>query len=101
MQDFQPPFTVNVEKFRFTPRVQRLNELEAQTRVKLNFLEQVIKYWDLQGQQIKIPSIDKKLLDLYVLYKAVESEGGFEACVLDKKWSLIASKLGIQCMYST
>jgi histone demethylase JARID1 len=94
-QDFQPPFTVNVEQFRFTPRVQRLNELEAQTRVKLNFLEQVIKYWDLQGQQIKIPSIDKKLLDLYALYKAVESEGGFEACVRDKKWSVIAAKLGL------
>lgn len=28
-QDWQPPFAVDVDKFRFTPRVQRLNELEV------------------------------------------------------------------------
>lgn len=47
-QSFKPPFAVDVDQFRFTPRVQRLNELEAQTRIKLNFLEQVVKFWDLQ-----------------------------------------------------
>jgi hypothetical protein len=29
LQDWQPPFTLNVEKLRFTPRVQRINELEV------------------------------------------------------------------------
>lgn len=90
---------MDVDKFRFTPRVQRLNELEAQTRVKLNFLEQVIKYWDLQGQPIRIPSIEKKILDLYALYKTVESEGGFEACIREKKWSLVTRKIGINCKF--
>ncbi len=47
-QSFQPPFTVAVEDFRFTPRIQRLNELEATTRIKLNFIEQIVKFWDLQ-----------------------------------------------------
>lgn len=47
-QTFQPPFAVAVEEFRFTPRVQRLNELEATTRIKLNFIEQIVKFWDLQ-----------------------------------------------------
>ena len=28
-QDWQPPFAVDVDKFRFVPRVQRLNELEV------------------------------------------------------------------------
>lgn len=48
-QSFKPPFAVDINKFAFTPRVQRLNEIEAMTRIKLNFLEQLIKFWDLQA----------------------------------------------------
>nr|5FZB_A Chain A, LYSINE-SPECIFIC DEMETHYLASE 5B [Homo sapiens] len=33
--DWQPPFACDVDKLHFTPRIQRLNELEAQTRLKL------------------------------------------------------------------
>ncbi|RWS11452.1 lysine-specific demethylase lid-like protein [Dinothrombium tinctorium] len=91
---FQPPFAVDIEQFRFTPRVQRLNELEAQTRVKLNFLEQVLKYWDLQGASLKIPTVEKKLLDIHALHKAVEEEGGFESCTRDRKWSRVAMRMG-------
>ena len=95
-QCFQPPFTVDVNNFRFTPRIQRLNELEAQTRVRLSFLEKLIKWWELQGHQIKIPQIEKKILDLYQLHKVVEREGGFETCVKDRKWSVVAAKMGFQ-----
>lgn len=28
-QDWQPPFACDVRNFRFTPRIQRLNELEV------------------------------------------------------------------------
>ncbi|KAI1287401.1 Lysine-specific demethylase lid [Halotydeus destructor] len=100
---FQPPFAVDVESFRFTPRVQRLNELEAQTRIKFNFLEQVVKFWDLQGSNVKdkvrratlkIPSLDRKTLDLYQLHKVVQEEGGFETCTRERKWSRIALKMG-------
>ena len=47
-RSFRPPFALDMHEFSFTPRVQRLNEIEALTRVKINFLEQVIKFWDLQ-----------------------------------------------------
>ncbi|XP_074605334.1 lysine-specific demethylase 5-like isoform X2 [Brevipalpus obovatus] len=90
---FQPPFAVDVEQFRFTPRVQRLHELEAQTRVKLNFLEQVIKYWDLQGAPFKLPTVEKKVLDLYTLHKVVAEEGGFESCTRERKWSKVAHRM--------
>ncbi|KAL3212777.1 hypothetical protein MRX96_007829 [Rhipicephalus microplus] len=76
--DWQPPFAVDVENFKFTPRVQRLNELEATTRIKLNFLDQIAKFWDLQGSRLKIPNIEKKALDLYNLYRFVHDEGGME-----------------------
>ena len=91
---FKPSFAVDRKQFRFTPRVQRLNELEASTRIKLNFLEQVIKYWDLQGNPHKIPYVDKRPIDLHLLHKTVQEEGGFESCTRDKKWSRVALRLG-------
>ncbi|XP_022330439.2 lysine-specific demethylase 5A-like isoform X4 [Crassostrea virginica] len=91
--DWQPPFAVDVDKFRFTPRVQRLNELEAFTRIKLNFLDQLARFWELQGCSLKIPHVERKLLDLYNLYKIVEEEGGMELVTKERKWSKIAQRL--------
>ncbi|KAH7937618.1 hypothetical protein HPB49_013660 [Dermacentor silvarum] len=93
-QDWQPPFAVDVENFKFTPRVQRLNELEATTRIKLNFLDQIAKFWDLQGSRLKIPNIEKKALDLYNLYKFVHDEGGMEQVCRERKWTRVASRMG-------
>uniref|UniRef100_A0A8I5NVP1 Lysine demethylase 5B n=1 Tax=Papio anubis TaxID=9555 RepID=A0A8I5NVP1_PAPAN len=70
--DWQPPFACDVDKLHFTPRIQRLNELEAQTRVKLNFLDQIAKYWELQGSTLKIPHVERKILDLFQLNKENE-----------------------------
>lgn len=42
---------------------------QAQTRVKLNFLDQIAKFWELQGCSLKIPHVERKSLDLYQLYK--------------------------------
>ncbi|XP_029843134.3 lysine-specific demethylase 5A isoform X4 [Ixodes scapularis] len=92
--DWQPPFAVDVENFKFTPRVQRLNELEATTRIKLNFLDQIAKFWDLQGSRLKIPNIEKKALDLYNLYRFVHDEGGMEQVCRDKKWTKVAARMG-------
>ncbi len=75
IQDWQPPFAVDVDKLRFTPRIQRLNELEAHTRIKLNFLDQVAKFWELQGSTLKIPLVERRALDLYTLKKFVHKEG--------------------------
>ena len=74
-QDWQPPFAVDVDNFKFTPRIQRLNELEAHTRIKLNFLDQIAKFWELQGSSLKIPVLEKKALDLYSLHKKVQDAG--------------------------
>jgi len=93
-KSFRPDFAIQSEQFTFTPRVQRLNELEAMTRVRLNFLEQVIKFWDLQGHRFKIPFVDRKLVDLHLLHRVVQSEGGFEQCTRERKWSRVAFKMG-------
>lgn len=75
LQNWQPPFAVDVDKFKFVPRIQRLNELEAKTRIKLNFLDQIAKFWELQGSSLKIPLVERKALDLYSLHKIVTDEG--------------------------
>ena len=74
-QEWQPPFAVDVDRLRFTPRIQRLNELEAHTRIKLNFLDQVAKFWELQGSTLKIPLVERRALDLYTLKRYVIKEG--------------------------
>uniref|UniRef100_A0A8C4E3K2 [histone H3]-trimethyl-L-lysine(4) demethylase n=1 Tax=Dicentrarchus labrax TaxID=13489 RepID=A0A8C4E3K2_DICLA len=92
--DWQPPFACDVDRLKFTPRIQRLNELEAQTRVKLNFLDQIAKFWELQGCTLKIPHVERKILDLYQLNKLVNEEGGFEAVCRERRWTRISVKMG-------
>uniref|UniRef100_A0A182SVW1 [histone H3]-trimethyl-L-lysine(4) demethylase n=1 Tax=Anopheles maculatus TaxID=74869 RepID=A0A182SVW1_9DIPT len=96
LQSWQPPFTVDVEKLTFTPRIQRLNELEAETRIKLNFLDQIAKFCELQGTTLKIPMVERKPLDLYTLHKIVNQEGGLEVVTKERKWSKVACRMGYQ-----
>ncbi|TSL97329.1 Lysine-specific demethylase 5C [Bagarius yarrelli] len=92
--DWQPPFAVEVDNFRFTPRIQRLNELEAETRVKLNYLDRIAKFWEIQGSSLKIPNIERRILDLFSLAKIVTEEGGFETVSKERRWARVAQKLG-------
>uniref|UniRef100_A0A8B9R832 [histone H3]-trimethyl-L-lysine(4) demethylase n=1 Tax=Astyanax mexicanus TaxID=7994 RepID=A0A8B9R832_ASTMX len=92
--DWQPPFAVEVDNFRFTPRIQRLNELEAETRVKLNYLDRIAKFWEIQGSSLKIPNIERRILDLFSLAKIVTEEGGFETVCKERRWARVAQKLG-------
>uniref|UniRef100_A0AAY4EYW5 [histone H3]-trimethyl-L-lysine(4) demethylase n=1 Tax=Denticeps clupeoides TaxID=299321 RepID=A0AAY4EYW5_9TELE len=91
-QGWQPPFACDVDRLHFTPRIQRLNELEAQTRVRLNFLDQIAKFWELQGCTLKIPHVERKILDLYQLYTV--SCGGFESVCKERRWTKISLKMG-------
>ncbi|XP_062855118.1 lysine-specific demethylase 5B-B [Trichomycterus rosablanca] len=92
--DWQPPFACDVDRLHFTPRIQRLNELEAQTRVRLNFLDQIAKFWELQGCSLKIPHVERKILDLYQLHRLVADEGGFEIVCKERRWTKIAMTMG-------
>jgi len=99
--NWHPPFSIDVDKFKFTPRVQKLNEQDASTRVKLNFLEKIAKFWHLQGISFKIPVLEQRVVDLYSLYKIVEFEGGFDEVCSKKKWGKVASRMGYVCKKSS
>ncbi|XP_066436729.1 lysine-specific demethylase 5C isoform X3 [Eleutherodactylus coqui] len=92
--DWQPPFAVEVDNFRFTPRIQRLNELEAETRVKLNYLDQIAKFWEIQLSSLKIPNVERRILDLYGLSKIVQEEGGYEMICRERRWARVAQRMG-------
>lgn len=85
---------MDVDKLKFIPRVQRINELEAKTRIKLNFLDQIAKFWELQGSSLKIPMVERKALDLYTLHRFVTDEGGLEQVTKERKWTKIAQRMG-------
>uniref|UniRef100_A0A672JJC5 [histone H3]-trimethyl-L-lysine(4) demethylase n=1 Tax=Salarias fasciatus TaxID=181472 RepID=A0A672JJC5_SALFA len=93
--EWQPPFACDVDRLKFTPRIQRLNELEAQTRVKLNFLDQIAKFWELQGCTLKIPHVERKILDLLnYISKLHLHKGGFDAVCRERRWTKISVKMG-------
>uniref|UniRef100_A0A8C9Z2Y9 [histone H3]-trimethyl-L-lysine(4) demethylase n=1 Tax=Sander lucioperca TaxID=283035 RepID=A0A8C9Z2Y9_SANLU len=92
--DWQPPFSVELDTFRFTPRIQRLNELEAETRVKLNYLDRIARFWEIQASSLKIPHIERRILDLFSLSRIVTDEGGFEMICKERRWARVAQRLG-------
>ncbi|CAH8460551.1 unnamed protein product [Schistosoma rodhaini] len=109
---WNPPFAVNMKEFSFTPRIQRLYELEvisisfhikpqAHSRIKLNFISRLYKFVQLQGgDKIRVPSISGRYLDLYALHKRVAEAGGYRQACDNQLWSVIAEKLGYQSRHA-
>ncbi|KAK9509873.1 hypothetical protein O3M35_004771 [Rhynocoris fuscipes] len=91
---WKSPFVLNMDKLKFTPRIQRINELEARTRIKLNFIDQLTKFFANRGKTFQIPLIEKTPLDLYTLHRCVRDHGGIENVTKDRKWNDIAVKMG-------
>lgn len=50
-----------------------------------------------QGAPFKLPTVEKKVLDLYTLHKVVAEEGGFETCTRERKWSKVAHRMNFNC----
>ena len=72
------------QNFRFTTRLQRLNNIEASSRAKMNYLEQLYRFHQQQGNtRVAVPTINNKPLDVWRLRKEVHALGGFnEVCRL-------------------
>ncbi|KAF8504202.1 hypothetical protein JB92DRAFT_2968040 [Gautieria morchelliformis] len=93
--DWNMPFVTDTETFRFKTRVQRLNSIEAASRAKLNFLEQLYRFHKQQGNaRVSIPTINHKPLDLWLLRKEVQNLGGYEVVTKNKRWGELGRALG-------
>lgn len=79
--------TVQWQNFRFRTRLQRLNSIEASSRAKLNFLEQLYQFHKQQGNpRVVVPTINHKPLDLWLLRKEVQKLGGYDAVGPRARW---------------
>ncbi|KAH7887375.1 PLU-1-like protein-domain-containing protein [Phlebopus sp. FC_14] len=89
------PFATDTETFRFKTRLQRLNSIEASSRAKVNFLEQLYRFHKQQGNpRVSVPTINHKPLDLWLLRKEVHKLGGYETVTKNKKWADLGALLG-------
>ncbi|WVQ76775.1 hypothetical protein IAR50_006449 [Cryptococcus sp. DSM 104548] len=93
-EGWQMPFRLETDTFRFKSRLQRLNQLEAASRAKVNFLEQLSMFHMQQGDaKVHIPLIDRQPLDLWKLRREVNRSGGHLELDRAKGWSAIADSL--------
>lgn len=94
-ENWKMPFVTDTKSFRFKTRLQRLNSIEASSRAKLNFLEQLYRFHKQQGNpRVLVPTINHKPLDLWLLRKEVQKMGGYDAVTKGKKWSDLGRILG-------
>ncbi|KAH7102961.1 PLU-1-like protein-domain-containing protein [Auriculariales sp. MPI-PUGE-AT-0066] len=90
------PFYTDTETFRFSTRLQRLNSIEASSRAKLNFLEQLYRFHSSQGNHsVEVPNVNARRLDLWLLRKEVQRHGGYDAVIKNKKWSDICHAMSL------
>ena len=89
------PFSLPTENFRFKTRLQRLNSLEAASRAKVNFLEQLSMFHKQQGNaDATIPIIERKTVDLWRLRKEVNKVGGVLTLNRTNGWDEITAAMG-------
>jgi [histone H3]-trimethyl-L-lysine4 demethylase len=67
-----------MQTFRFKTRMQSLNSIEATSRAKLNFLDQLYRFHGQGGTPFIPPKIAHKHLDVWVLRKEVHKRGGYQ-----------------------
>jgi hypothetical protein len=76
--------------------------MEGSTRTNLNYVEKLTKFWSSQGKPIsRMPVLDKRPLDLYMVKKLVEQSGGYHAVTENKEWSRIGRELGFERKFCT
>ncbi|KAJ5108647.1 hypothetical protein N7456_005322 [Penicillium angulare] len=120
-ENWQPPFAIDTERFHFKTRRQELNSVEggmaprstdaadrgippergsnlyfdSGNRANMNYIDGLAMFHKQHGTNYsRLPSVDKRPLDLYKLKKAVEIRGGFEQVCKTKKWAEIGRDLG-------
>ncbi|KAJ5104644.1 Zinc finger PHD-type [Penicillium alfredii] len=78
-----------------TPQHSSDPNLNPGNRANMNYVDQLAMFHKQHGTNYsRLPSVDKRPLDLYKLKKAVETRGGFEQVCKTKKWAEIGRDLG-------
>ncbi|TPX44179.1 hypothetical protein SeLEV6574_g04654 [Synchytrium endobioticum] len=93
---WRPEFAIDTENFFFRPRIQKLNFMEGKSRTTLNYLDQLQQFHQQNGVPMtRLPTLDRKPIDLFKLKKEVARRGGHEVVTETKKWAEVARAIGI------
>ncbi|AGO13035.1 AaceriAFL127Cp [[Ashbya] aceris (nom. inval.)] len=98
-------FTLNTEYFWFKARRQYMNSPSNENSKRLEFHRRLYRFYregakaaegSSKGKRLigKIPSIDKRTLDLYRLWNCVQLRGGFKTVCQKKLWAQLGRELG-------
>lgn len=94
-KEFSPKFSINLESFWIKSNRQLWRSPSDELNTRCEFYRQLKDALATQNVSInKLPCIDKRVIDLYRLYRVVNIRGGFENCCNDKLWAQIGRELG-------
>ncbi|CUA67843.1 histone demethylase JARID1 [Rhizoctonia solani] len=92
--EWEMPFVCDSQTFRFKTRLQRLNSIEASSRAKMSFLEQLYRYHDQGANRPSVPMINHQPLDLWLLRREVQRRGGYDTVSRNKLWGDVQRAMG-------
>ncbi|CAE6415617.1 unnamed protein product, partial [Rhizoctonia solani] len=92
--EWEMPFVCDSQSFRFKTRLQRLNSIEASSRAKMSFLEQLYRYHDQGANRPSVPMINHQPLDLWLLRREVQRRGGYDTVSRNKLWGDVQRAMG-------
>lgn len=88
---WKPGFQIDVGKFKFSTRVQKINELFERFVIRVRFLTCLREHHDARGTPlVHIPVLGGEEVDLYRLFRAVRARGGYERVCEAKLWAAVA-----------
>ena len=95
--DWNVPFAINASALRLRPTTQRLSEMLEHDVCHARFMTSLREYLDSIGTPLrKAPVLAGREIDLYQLYEAVKSMGGYHAVTQDKRWADVGQVLKVK-----
>lgn len=93
---WNPPFCMDTDLFWFNTRRQIMHSTDRGEKLKAHFVDALYKFHQhVNGTPInKLPSIDRRPLDLFHLHRCVQLRGGFDEVCKKKLWAQIGREMG-------
>jgi hypothetical protein len=92
---FDPEFNIDLKTFQFGAVKQSMKSSVTDNDGKAKFYKDLLQFHhDNNTPILRLPSIDKRVVDLFKLRNSVRTKGGFESVCKKKMWAQIGRELG-------
>ncbi|CCH44977.1 hypothetical protein BN7_4555 [Wickerhamomyces ciferrii] len=93
--NYDPGFSMDLSRLKFRAAKQSLNHPTSNFNEKIQFYKDLLQFHKSQKLPLlRLPSIDRRVLDLFKLRNSVHLKGGFELVCRKKLWAQIGRELG-------